>query len=284
LPIDVLFPLAGNAAGTGGSPPRELHPPTRFALAVALATAAVCLAGVVGAAWREIQDPPDGDPAEEAATQAASYDFRKLVRTFLEAPTPGEKSALLRDPGRHAGEIAAFYANSGSAAHHIGALAELQTDHFPPDCLAVFWGFLDDGDERLVVIVEDEDGSHRIDWGVFARTNPVAWEDYTGALHTTEQTLDAQFRVIASRCDYFNFAFSSEHRWEAFRVRLPGQDDDVFAYAPKGSPQAVALLERLGGESDQRVALRLRGNNRSPATRQFMLVAMVSPEWVIPGG
>jgi hypothetical protein len=279
---DVLLPLDGGKAEDEVGP--QLRQPTRLAHAAAFATVSAGLVGLVLLAWREVRDPAHRAPVEDAAQRVADFDFRTMAREFLEASTPADKVAMLRDAGRYAPQVEAFYSGRGSAAHGVSALAELQTDHFPHDCLAVFCGFLDDGDERLVVIVEDEDDSHRIDWGAFARTDPVAWEDYTGALHTSEQTLDAQFRVIASRCDYFNFAFPSEHRWEAFRIRLPGLDDDVFAYAPKGSPQAVALLERLGSESDQRVTLCLRGNNRSPATRQFMLVAMVSPEWVIPNG
>lgn len=142
-----------------------------------------------------------------------------------------------------------------------------------------------DKSARLALLVPDDSGLWKVDFGAFARASRPTWKELIG--RTSERL---QGRVWVQMDSYFNGPFQDENEWTCFAITvpevvvlLPEDQRMLHGYCRKSSPQEKALKAILdGSKSGKRVTLELA---RKPegGQRQFEITRVLAKDWVMSG-
>jgi hypothetical protein len=129
---------------------------------------------------------------------------------------------------------------------------------------------------RLVLLVPDDQGDWRVDFPAFARLcdPPIQLMD------TPDGYPGGRVRVFIASDTYYNGPFRDDQEWACFGIASPDCDQIGFAYAPRNSPQHLAMQAMLrAGERFTSATLdlhRLEGAEK----RQFQIHRVLAEGWV----
>jgi hypothetical protein len=95
-------------------------------------------------------------------------------------------------------------------------------------------------------------------------------------------------RVVVERSPYY-LPDLKEQDFESFRLTIPGDENVIWGYAQRGSPQVSALekvLQQGGilveGSHSGRATVRLTATEDKKASKRFFISEVIHPNWVMP--
>jgi hypothetical protein len=214
--------------------------------------------------------PPNGSPRSEAGFLAEA---EPLARKFLEAGRIEDLLPLVRNPGvaearmrRHypEGEIEApgmAEFNTQSAISRLGTITALKVRTR---------GY----EEQSLAFIDTPQGL-KIDWESWVGWSEMRWEEFLASKPTTGRV----FRLNLSPADYYNFAFSDDQKWQAYRLQSPAGEHSIYGYAERDSMLASRLV--VPPESKQMaLMLALKFPANATSDNQVLIEKFVAEGWV----
>ena len=214
-------------------------------------------------------------PADTRRSDAAFLAAAEpLTRKFLQASRIEDMLPLVRNPGvaearmrRHypAGKIAApgmAAFNTTSEILRSGTFSSLKVRTH-------------NADEISLAYVETPQGV-KIDW-----ESRVGWSDMSWEQFLTSKPITAQvFRLVLCPTDYYNFAFSNDNKWQAYRLISPDGKHLLYGYAERGSVMNSKLRPSLDNlQIPMMLALKFPANATSD--NQVLIDKIVAEGWVL---
>ena len=153
------------------------------------------------------------------------------------------------------------------------------------ECVLVEFNGKSGKHERTAMLVPDEHGLWKVDFGAFARISKPAWKNL---IEGSTETFQGRMFVQADW--YYNAPFENEEEWTCFSLTNPDLSDllpedsfRLYGYCKKSSPQEKALKSILKYSNRmERVTLefsRKLGDNK----RQFQITRVLARDWVVSG-
>lgn len=134
---------------------------------------------------------------------------------------------------------------------------------------------------RAIALEKLPDGGLLVDWESFESWSELPWTQYL----ESEPAESTEFRVIAERDTYFNFAFADSSTWLCFRLNDPANEAHGWGYCRTDSEVANALRhlfrrQRQQGTSQVKAMLRLRFAGAERGRRQVLIESLVQDHWL----
>jgi hypothetical protein len=228
-------------------------------------------------------DPPAAAPSLAAADQPAKSEWSEvafitaaepLARTFLEATRVEDLLPVVRHPQVAEARMRRFYPggkidppgltkfNTDSTVVRQGSISAVKV------CTRGF-------DDKHLAFVNTPQGI-KIDWESWAGWSEMTWDEFLASKPTAARV----FRVSLSPCDYYNFAFADDKKWQAYRLTSPVGGHAVYGYAEHGS----VVSAKLPPPTDtQPVAmmLALKFPDHATTTNQVIIEKVIADGWVL---
>ena len=197
-----------------------------------------------------------------------------LAKKFLEARRIDELLALVRNPGVAEarmrrlypdGTIAApgmadFNLSAGITRHGTITTLKVRTRNF---------------EEKTLAWVATPQGL-KIDWESWVGWSDMPWEEFLATKPTTPHT----FRLILSNVDYYNFAFTDDVKWQAYRLSSPDQTHAIYGYAQRGST-VNSRLRPPPENAEVPMILALKFPADATSNTQVLVDQVVAEGWVL---
>lgn len=125
----------------------------------------------------------------------------------------------------------------------------------------------------------------RLDWGASTAWSQVPLDD----LHSTDLDGNVLVRCVLTKEPHFDTLRGPESLRSWYLLTIPGSDNQVWAFAPAGTPLDEALLNLFGfgrlvleRRPSVRAILRISRPEFVTKKNQFLIEEVVTEEWVLP--
>jgi hypothetical protein len=214
--------------------------------------------------------PPNGSPRTEAMFLAEA---EPLAKKFLEAGRIEDLLPLVRNPGVAEARMRRHYAEGKIEAP---GMAEFNTESLI-SCLGTISALkvrTRGYEEKSLAFVDTPQGL-KIDWESWVGWSETRWEEFLASKPTTGRV----FRLNLSPADYYNFAFSDDQKWQAYRLQSPAGEHSIYGYAERDSMLASRLV--VPPESKQMaLMLALKFPANATSDNQVLIEKFVAEGWV----
>ncbi len=130
-------------------------------------------------------------------------------------------------------------------------------------------------EEKSLAFVDTPQGL-KIDWESWVGWSEMPWEEFLASKPTTGRV----FRLNLSPTDYYNFAFSDDQKWQAYRLQSPDGEHSIYGYAERDS--AVGYASRCPPDSKQMaLMLALKFPENATSDNQVLIEKFVAEGWVL---
>ncbi len=128
---------------------------------------------------------------------------------------------------------------------------------------------------RRALLTPNKNGDWQVDMASLANWSSVPWDRFL-----SEPGREADLRVVVSRDNYFNGAYSSDREWSAFRLASPESQTLLIAYCEKDGKSLTALSNLLKESPYARVVLHVR-KAEEPGNRQCEILSVLAEDWIV---
>ena len=218
--------------------------------------------------------PEVAAPAAALADAAVLAEAEALAQKFLDARQIDELLPLVRDPRVVEPKLRRFYpAGIIEAPGMTGFNVDAQTTR--RGTLTSLKVRTRSYEEKALAFVATPQGL-KIDWESWVGWSDMPWEEFMATKPTTPRV----FRVYLSPVDYYNFAFSDDLKWQAYRLSSPDEAHALYGYAELGSKVNASL--RPPPESTRvPLTLALKFPEHATSNNQVLVDRLVAEGWVL---
>jgi hypothetical protein len=200
---------------------------------------------------------------------------RPMAESFLAATSVDQILPLVRDSEQMSSKIFDFYPNSKIKATAISKFNASGQVSFKDSFAAV--SILTTDFELIHLAFFDGKDGLKIDWESWVGWSEMPWDRLIESKPNQPTLIRTKLRMV----DYYNFGFTDDSKWRAYRLSSPDGEHTLYGYIERNS----LLDERLRPpEKSASVAVTLKirfpkgENNRN----QVVIQDMVSDGWVLP--
>ncbi len=163
-------------------------------------------------------------------------------------------------------------------------LRSMDTDDLLIEGVLVYYTKNKEHSERLAMLVPDDMGVWKLDFGSYARICKPSWDDLLAG-----RVSEAEVRIVITPDSYYNGPFLNDSNWVCYAILspdikklLPEDSSLLHGYCKEGTPQARAM-ERIFLEEAQmsRVIVKIQRVEDGNST-QFEITRVLSRDWVMP--
>lgn len=199
---------------------------------------------------------------------------REVAEAFVQALDSQERLQWVRNAERVRGHLAGY--SHQALEEPVVELRDLGMVSNGREVVAGFGAIFADGSKRLVSVVPTDEGP-RVDWDCYARYCSAAWEDILAG-----KVGAADIRVYAKPCDYYNYTYRDEARWDVYEMSSPDLDVVVYGYVAKGSREARILKSMVPEQTGDglRMTLRVALGKDDGQRRQLKIERVLAYSWV----
>ena len=199
-----------------------------------------------------VEAPPGADITKFDKDQKRLV-FQRVVdsiREFIALKTWEERFPYVRFPEKVGPLMEAYYkSNPDGSLEPVVLQPEISFFRRSDGEFALMQGESRAGDSpprSLIFLIEMTGGEPEFlfDWEVLVNYEPRPWEEFSA----TKSTQPSPYRVRISAGDYYNGHFLDKDKFAGFKVELLGRDDEIYAFAPRGSEIATRIERQLGAE------------------------------------
>jgi len=134
-------------------------------------------------------------------------------------------------------------------------------------------------DEKSIAYADSKDGL-KIDWEIWVGWSAMTWDEFLKTKPTTARV----FRLRLNPIDYYNFAFSDDRKWQAYRIVSPDGAHSIYGYVERGS----AVCAKLSHPSEDRTEIQqvpsilsLKFPGKAISANQVLIEDLVAEGWVL---
>jgi hypothetical protein len=215
---------------------------------------------------------PSSDPQKLDAALLAQA--KLLVGQFLDARRIEEMLPLVRNPQVAEARMRSHYPggeieasglmefNTAGGLYKMGSSFEVKVR-------------TRDGQDRALAFCETPEGI-KIDWESWVGWSEMPWEEFMDSKPTTGKL----FRVLLEPVSYYNFAFSDEQKWNAYRLESPDGQLEIYGYAGRNSELASDLKLPLD-KKQSALTLLLKFPAAAKADNQVIIEKIIANGWLL---
>ncbi|MEZ5304822.1 MAG: hypothetical protein R3F11_29865 [Verrucomicrobiales bacterium] len=221
--------------------------------------------------------------SREKANFFFENDAKELALHFLNAESAEEKARYVRDPELNLPRMKAFYADHPLEKGRFNESALKSRTHIMPGVGLFFESFnvaLDNGDPlRMLAAVKTQSG-YQIDWECYARYGTMAWDDFV----TRQSLAPAEFRVLATPDNYYNYAFQDPSKFICLRLDHMDSTESLYGYVDRSSPEASEIVRAFQQKPIRQLTVALQFPSDSRGGKQVLITGVIAAGWVKPDG
>jgi len=227
-----------------------------------------------------VPEPVAIDPVSPAGLEEVAAfitEAKLLAGRFLEARRIEEMLPLVRNPQVVEAKMRDHYAGAEIKAP---GLKDFMTDEGIYRSGSSFDVRVRTRDyqERTIIISDTPEGL-KIDWESWVGWSEMPWEEFIASKPTTGKL----FRVLSIPVSYYNFLFSDEKKWNAYRLESPNGEMAVYGYVERGSE----LDLQLRGSPDEKQAaliLSIKFPADGKTDNQVIIENVIANGWLLETG
>jgi hypothetical protein len=229
-----------------------------------------------------VKSPTVKSPAPPSATEAAAplsdaaflAEAEPLARKFLEARRIEDLLPLVRNPDQAAARMRRCYSdgkitppgmtgfNTTSEISRSGAISNLMVR-------------TRDYEDKPLSFAATPQGI-KIDWESWVGWADMSWEQFLESKPTTARV----FRLSLSAVDYYNFDFSDDGKWQAYRLESPDGAHAIYGYVERGSLVSATIHPPADSEF-MRMTLALKFPNNPTSGNQVLIEKFIAEGWAL---
>ena len=219
--------------------------------------------------------PKAGAPATDPRSDAAFLaEAEPLAQKFLDARSIDDLLPVIRNRAAAEARLRRFYPGGTIEAPGMtGFNVDTQvTRHGTITSLKVRTrGY----EEKSLAFVATPQGL-KIDWESWVGWSDMPWQEFMATKPTTPQV----FRLYLNAVDYYNFAFSDDLKWQAYRLSSPDDAHAIYGYVEHGSKVSAALRPPPEVARVQ-LTLALKFPEHATSNNQVLIENLVAAGWVL---
>lgn len=197
-----------------------------------------------------------------------------VVRKFLEARRIEEMLPLVRNPEVTEARMRSHYSrgaieesgmrefNTGGGFYSVGSSFEVQVR-------------TRDDQQRSLLFCNTPEGI-KIDWESWVGWSEMPWEEFM----STKPSDGKLFRVMLDAVTYYNFAFSDERKWKAYRLESADGESAVYGYVERDS-ELDSQLKIPRGSKQIALTLSLKFPADAKADNQVLIEKLIAKGWLL---
>ena len=219
-----------------------------------------------------VETDSQGTPVRIGRTQAETERLAEAqIKGFLEAKTIDEAVAFVSQPKRTRERWLSWlegkpYQTPGFK--HVDPATIIEVDGF--FSISVMTGDF----ETHPIALRLEKDELKVDWESWAGWSEMKWSDF----RKQKPTKPTLFRVYSRTTDYYNFDFSDEKAWNAYRLDSVDGQNSIYGYAPRTAVFNEDL--KPDGRPKMPVMLRLHFPQGAKADNQVIIDEIVGQGWL----
>lgn len=225
--------------------------------------------------------PPAAASGPESADVAASLsdleysEVSEVMKKFLEALTPEDLRAVLREPERVWPLVQAHHQRTPWKPFIVRRLPAKNQVQLNRNLLA---GEVEVDDfQRFVVAMERTPDGIKVDWETFTGQGEMAWDD----LLAKRPKSPVLMRVALRADDYYNSDFADASTHACYQIISHKDTHRIFGYVPRGSPVHAQLASRTRVNPRILATVRLQYPAQSTVDDQVEIVELVADGWLV---
>jgi hypothetical protein len=224
---------------------------------------------------KDLIDLPEPEPEslnlDTLSPDMVATQLMPVLQRFLEAPTLKEASMTCRRPTRTLQRMKHFHGD----------------DYYPPGLRQPVWELpmTRDGKWALITIEDKEFRKRPIALALEGSEWKVDWESWAGwsevDLATAREEKPTEpflVRVKVEPIDYYNFEFTDDSKWSAYRLSDPDQVQTLYGYVASLGETDLRLKPNPG-EKDLPYTLRIHFPENASSDNQVIIDEIVAAGW-----
>lgn len=232
---------------------------------------------------RQMADAKATSVEESDDKIAAEIDRMTLVvRRFCEATSVEEMVRWVRHPDRVRPLMERYYA--ANPLQPLGYRRQKDLQGAMLGAANNFWVVkveTSSGKTKPLLVEEGKGGTFGVDWETAVVYQPMPWDEYA---RTRPKGSRLDFRVHVARDNLFSHEFANSDQWSCYRLNVPGSEETLWGYVPKGGQRDTILASLLDRNPDPNkavaVVLRLSLPEQLTARRGVIIDQVLSSRWL----
>ncbi len=221
----------------------------------------------------EVETAPKPSVTTGRSDEAVLAEAKPLVEKFLAATSVDELLPWVRHPEISGPRMADYYPDGKVEAAGLSRLNPTVQMTVSEDLRSIT--VVTESYDIKPLVVSVTPGAMKVDWESWVGWSSMSWEEFRKTRPTTPQ----EFRVILSAVEYYNFAFSDDRRWQAYRLESPDRENSIYGYAEKGSTMDQQLRPNLDVKT-RPLMLSLKFPEGAVSGDQVEIVQFLTEGWV----
>ena len=245
------------------------------------------------ASWRQVAEAERQVRVETRFVAPDSATALSLVASALDVADEAAVEKYIRTGPATASEVLAFMRDAkeqeGDPAERIW-LGSIDRNGLQLEGVELIYQTSDQPKHRLALLVPDEQGVWRMDFGAFARKMEPPWDILIarypppGGAEPPAPPPTGTLRAMFVGDNYFNWPFDDEEAWVAYGMLSTDHPDiQLIGYCQKGSLQHRAMehiLSKWPEDVLPRITVEVRRVPEAEA-RQLEITSVLAEDWVI---
>lgn len=221
------------------------------------------------------------DSTIESVDRYKDFDMMQVeaaVKGFLNSGTITERLKFCRDPERVRPLMVNFYDGEEIEAEGMESLNKAEVS-YRDDFLTLVVRTADflQYPIALVKIGIGEDVRYLVDWESWVGFCDLTPEEMRAGKPTTPITM----RVIVSPENYYNYGFSDDKEWGAFRLELRDSTFSFLGYAKRNSEVEKALAQVQKSKKQSPFVVKVVYPPKARSQEQVEIVEILSSGWIL---
>ena len=220
------------------------------------------------------------DVTKKKVEEYEKFDVVKIenaVKKFMTSGSIQERLAFTRDPERVKPLMEKYYGNEEFEPEGFEELNRGQIRYRGN----FFTSFVRIGDfsSGAIAVERFEDGddfSYRVDWESWVGYCEMSAEDLIRAKPTEPKLL----RILLRQGSYYNYGFSDERVWAAYRLGFRNSDRALLAYVRRDSKEGEILAELFRDSEELLYTLKIRYPENARSGDQVEIVELLEQGWI----
>jgi len=220
------------------------------------------------------------DVAEKSVEDYEKFDIARIeeaVKGFLTSDSIEKRLAFVRDPQRVKPLMKEYYGAEKFEPEGFEDLNRAEIRH--RGMFLTSFARIGDFSSGPIAVERIEDGaeeSYRVDWESWVGYCEMSVEDLIREKPTEAKLL----RIMLRQGSYYNYGFSDDKKWAAYRLGFRNSDRTLLAYVRRDSKEGESLDElfRDGGSFPYTLKVRYPENARSGD--QVEIVELLAQGWI----
>lgn len=220
------------------------------------------------------------DVIKKTVEEYEKFDVVKIenaVKGFMTSGSIQERLTFARDPERVKPLMEKYYGNEEFEPEGFEEFNRSRIRYSGN----FFTSFVRVGDfsSAPIAVERFEDGdnsSYRVDWESWVGYCEMSAEDLIRAKPTEPKLL----RIILRQGSYYNYEYSDERVWAAYRLGFRNNDRTLLAYARRDSKEGEVLAELFRDEEGLPYTLKIRYPENARSGDQVEIVELLAEGWI----